>query len=134
MEEKLHHNAVEGSEKKLLRWMMVLAGVVTAALLVSARIRMAAGFGLGAAVAIAGFWWLARAVRSALDAASGGRAKRKGIGFFFFLRYPLALGAVLLIYKTHWLPLLAVLAGMFVPLAGAIFESLVQLSTWAKEP
>lgn len=131
MGEQLLHHETDALERRLLRWMMALTVPVTAALTVFAGVREGAGFALGAAIAMVGFHWLAGAVRAALDAASLGHAKR--IWVTFLLRYPLALGIVLLVYETHWLPLIAVLAGMFVPVGGAILESLFQLGAWAKQ-
>ncbi len=120
--ESVLHNAVEGAEARLPRWMGALAVFGIAAFLAQGHLRMAAGFALGAGMAIVGFRWLERAVRSALEAAAGGAAKR--MGWVFILRYPLALGAVLVFYQTHWLPFAGVLLGLLVPVAGAIMESL----------
>lgn len=41
------------------------------------------------------------------------------------IRYPLFVGVVLFFYLTGWLSLSAVIAGLFVPLAGALVECVV---------
>ncbi len=129
---KILPDAVEGSEKRLPRWMVAVAAVVTVALGIYSKGAAAAGFALGAIISILGYRWLEQAVRSALEAAADGAPKRMGITFF--LRYPLALGAILLLYETHSLPMVAVATGLLVPLAGAVLESLFVLGTWVRRP
>jgi len=45
----------------------------------------------------------------------------------FFLRYPLAFAGVYLFYKTGWLPVEAILAGLFVPVGGVLIEAMAVL-------
>ena len=45
----------------------------------------------------------------------------------FLLRYPLAVLAIYLVYRRDWLPLGAILAGLFVPVGGVLIEAMVQL-------
>jgi hypothetical protein len=126
------HKAVEGAQIRLPRWMAVVAALGSSAFLAYGHVRMAAGFALGAGIAILGYRWLERAVGSALDAATGGAVKR--LGWIFILRYPLLFGAALLFYETHWLPFAEVLLGLLVPVAGAIMETLFLLGKLALDP
>ena len=61
-------------------------------------------------------------MKAALNASEKGVPRRVLLNLV--LRYPLAFGAVLVFYETHWLPFTGVLAGLFVPFAGALVESL----------
>lgn len=114
--------ALEGAEARLPRWMVAIAGLGSLVFLALGRGLMAAAFTLGAGISILGYLWLAQAVRAALNASEKGVPRR--VLFNLVLRYPLAFGAVLLFYETHWLPFTGVLAGLFVPFAGALLESL----------
>jgi hypothetical protein len=89
------------------------------------RARFAAGFAAGAFIAIVGYIWLQQAVLAALSA--GGTQVAKGLVFKLVIRYPLLLSVLYLFCRTKWLPVEAVLAGFFVPLAGAVVECLYQL-------
>jgi hypothetical protein len=102
--------------------MAAIAGLGIFVLLVLGRGLMAAAFTLGAGISILGYLWLAQAVKAALNASGQGVPRRVLLNLV--LRYPLAFGAVILFYETHWLPFTGVLAGLFVPFAGALVESL----------
>jgi len=120
------------AEARLPRWMLgcALVGLLTACL--CGRARFAAGFGLGAALAILNYHWLHHAVETLLAA---GRARpSRWVVIKFLVRYPLALAAVWLFYRTGWAPVLAILAGFFVPVAGVLIESFVQLSGGFRQP
>jgi ATP synthase I chain len=121
----IHPAALEGAEARLPRWMVALAGLGILVFLVLGRARMAGAFAVGAGISILGYHWLAQAVKAALNA--GEQGVPKGVLRNLVLRYPIAFGAVLLFYETHWLPFVGVLAGLFVPFAGALVESLVLL-------
>ena len=113
-------------ERRLLRW-MVLAGAVAAlgaALLEG--FRFAAGLATGAAIGILGMAWLADGMARALSMDQA--RMTKGLVIKLILRYPMLLGALYLFYHTKWLPAQAVLAGLFVPLAGGVTECMVQIS------
>ncbi|HET7100035.1 MAG TPA: ATP synthase subunit I [Terriglobia bacterium] len=114
--------ALEGAEARLPRWMVAIACLGSLVFLALGRGLMAAAFALGAGISILGYLWLVRAVKAALNASEKGVPRR--VLFNLVLRYPLAFGAVLLFYETHWLPFTGVLAGLFVPFAGALVESL----------
>ena len=108
---------------RLPRW---IAGVSAAAVfgtLLAGRPQFAAGMALGCGVALLGFWWLHRGIRAAFD--SGSSRAPLGVFVRLALRYPLAIGAVLLFDRTGWLPARAVMAGLFAPLAGVLIECAV---------
>jgi ABC-type dipeptide/oligopeptide/nickel transport system permease component len=105
--------------------MALCAGTVLLAAVASGRGSFAAGFGLGAALAILNYFWLHQAVVGLMTA--GQSRPSKWVVAKFLVRYPLAYGAVWVFYKTGWLPFLAILAGLFVPVAGALIEGVIQL-------
>jgi len=113
---------LEGAEVRLPRWMGSLAGLGILVFLVLGQARMAGAFAVGAGISILGYHWLAQAVKAALNAVEGSVPKRVLLNLV--LRYPIAFGAVLIFYETHWLPFTGVLAGLFVPVAGTLVESL----------
>jgi hypothetical protein len=87
--------------------------------------RVAGGFALGAAMAIASYSWLHKAVVSLMDAGRV-RPSRLTLGKLV-LRYPVAIAVVYVFYRENWLPFEAVLTGLFVPMAGALAESIFQI-------
>lgn len=111
-------------ERRLLGWMIVLGAAATLAVAALWRVTFAAGVATGAAIAILGYVWLLEA----LSAALGGEAARftKGLVIKLVIRYPILVGVLYLFYRTKWLPVEAVLAGLFVPLAGGVVECLYQ--------
>lgn len=111
-------------EARILRW-MILAGIVAAAVGAFFGGRWAAGIAAGGAVSVLGYFWVMEAVSGALH----GQPARvtKGLVLKVILRYPILLGALYLFYRTKWLPLEAVAAGLFVPLAGGVVECLYQV-------
>ena len=111
---------------RLPRWMAGVAVAGGLLLLVSGRLQWAAGFSLGALVAILAYGWLHQAVGTALHATDG-RTPR-GTLLKLAMRYPLLIILVVLFYETGWLPLGSVIAGLFVPLAGALAEGGVFLA------
>jgi ABC-type dipeptide/oligopeptide/nickel transport system permease component len=114
------------AEARLPRWMLGCALVGLLTLCLCGRLEFAAGFGLGAAVAVLNYYWLHHAVETLLAA---GRARpSKWVVMKFLVRYPLAFAAVWAFYRTGWVPVLAILAGLFVPVAGVLIEGVVQLS------
>ncbi|MGH9343732.1 MAG: ATP synthase subunit I [Terriglobia bacterium] len=111
-------------ERRLLRWMIALGAAATLAAVAIWRVKFAAGVATGGAIAILGYVWLL----DALSAALAGETARltKGLAIKLVIRYPILLGALYLFYRTKWLPVEAVLAGLFVPLAGGVVECLYQ--------
>jgi len=109
--------------ERLPRWMVgvAVAGMLTA--LASGHTRWALGFGTGSCVAILAYRWLHRAIAAALDASLG--RTPSGTMTKLLIRYPLLVGVVAFFYWTGWLSLSAVIAGLFVPLAGVLIECVV---------
>ena len=111
-------------ERRLLGWMIVLGAAATLVVAALWHVTFAAGIATGAAIAILGYVWLLEA----LSAALGSEAARftKGLVIKLVIRYPILVGVLYLFYRTKWLPVEAVLAGLFVPLAGGVVECLYQ--------
>jgi Ca2+/Na+ antiporter len=103
-------------------WMVGLGVLGTIALLVTGQPRTAAGFALGAALGILGYFWLHQAVVALMDSHTT-RAPRD-VALKIVLRYILMLAVILLFSRTGWLPVLAVFGGLLVPAGGATIESL----------
>ena len=95
------------------------------AALAQGGVRVAGGFALGAALGIVGYSWLHKAVVSLMDAGRV-RPSRLMLGKLL-VRYPLAIAVIFVFYREKWLPFEAVLAGLFVPMAGALAESIFQV-------
>lgn len=107
-----------------------VAGVAIS--LLALELRFAAGLALGAAASILAYYWLRQTVRVLLD--SGRPRVPKMVVVKYVLRYPLALGAVYLFYRTGWLPFEAVVAGLFAPVVGVVAESIVQIAMALRNP
>ena len=108
-----------------------VAGAVLGAVAagVTRGLGFALGLSLGAALAILNYYWLHQAIETLMGAGQA-RVPRRVIAKFA-LRYPLAIGGLFLIYKTGWLPFTAIVAGLFVPVAGVLIEAIAQLcSGW----
>ena len=116
---------ISRAEARLPRWMMALTALTAVAALFAGQPRFAAGFVLGAGLALVNYFWLHQAVEN-LMAARRERLPRLVIAKFA-LRYPLAIGGVYLIYRTGWVSLPGLLAGLFVPVGGVLVESVVQI-------
>ena len=116
---------LEAAEARLPRWMAGFAAAGTIVAFLLAGPRMASGFGVGAAVAMVGYSWLHKAVVSLMNA---GLARPSGATIGKLLvRYPLAVAIIFVFYYENWLPFEAVLLGLFVPVAGAMAESVLQI-------
>jgi hypothetical protein len=98
-----------------------LAG--SAACAVVGEWRAAAGFALGAGLGILGYFWLHETVVAMLG--SGSVAKPRGLIAKLVLRYLLMAAVIYFGQRTGWMPVLAIFAGLLVPGAGALAESLV---------
>jgi hypothetical protein len=112
------------AEARLPRWMAGCAIVAAALILASGHLRLALGFALGAFLAVLGYYWLHEVIATLMSA---GQVKipRRVIAKFV-VRYPLMFGIVFLFYKTGWLPMVAILGGLFVPAAGVMIEGAIQ--------
>jgi hypothetical protein len=125
-------------DSTLARLPRSIAGASVAAVLAclaAGNARFAAGLALGCGVALLGYWWLYRGVRAAFD--SGSSRAPVGVFIRLALRYPVAIGAVILFDRTGWLPARAVMAGLFAPLAGVLIEGALlaarSLRGWRRE-
>lgn len=115
----------EKAEARLPRWMLALAGVGTVGILLFAHLRFGAGFAIGAGLGILNYIWLHNIVEALANA--GTVRPPKSALFKVIIRYPLMLAGVFFFYKTGWLPVTAVLAGLFVPVGGVLIEAVVLL-------
>jgi hypothetical protein len=113
------------AEARLPRWMVLCGVVALIVMLLYRHVMIAAGFGLGAALGILNYYWLHEAV-VAVSNAGQARIPRLLVAKFL-IRYPLAFGVVIFFFKTRWLPPMAILAGLFVPVAGLLIEAIVQI-------
>ncbi len=113
------------AEARLPRWMMVCGLLAVIVILLYRQLSIALGFALGAALGILNYYWLHEAVE--VLAKAGQSRIPKSVVAKFLLRYPLAFGLVLVFFKTGWLPPMAILAGLFVPVAGVLIEAIIQL-------
>lgn len=104
------------------RWMLGIGVVGAAALFAIGNVRAASGFALGAALGILGYYWLHQAVVALLDAQTA-RVPR-GVVLKIMLRYVLMFAGILIFSRTGWLPVLPIFAGLLVPGAGVLIESL----------
>jgi hypothetical protein len=116
---------LDRAEARLPQWMTGVAVVATLAVLVSGHLRQAAGFALGATLAIVNYYWLHQVIETLLRTTSA--RVPKGVLLKFCLRYPLAFAGIYLVYRSRWLSLAAIFAGLFVPVAGALVEAVVQI-------
>ncbi len=113
------------AEGRLPRW-MVLCGLLALTVILSRRqFTVGIGFALGAVIGILNYYWLHEAVQALVRA--GQSRISKLVVAKFLIRYPLAFGLLVVFFKTGWLPPLAILAGLFVPVAGVLIEAIVQL-------
>jgi hypothetical protein len=118
--------ALARAEARLPRWMVLCGCLALAAILLFRQFTVALGFALGAALGILNYHWLHEAVEAL--AQSGQARIPKLLVAKFLIRYPLAFGLVIFFFKTRWLPPMAILAGLFVPVAGLLVEAIVQLA------
>jgi hypothetical protein len=121
---------LDQAEARLPRWMAVAAVLGTLAVLVSGRGRTAAGFALGAGLAMVNYYWLHQAIDTlfSLDHPK----LQKLVVLKFLMRYPLVFAGLYVFYHTGWLPFAAILAGLFVPVAAVLMEAVVQIRAGLK--
>jgi ATP synthase I chain len=113
------------AEARLPRWMIACAVAGTVVAAVAGYFAFAAGFALGAALAILSFYWLHESIQKVFS--SGQARLPKRVVVKLLLRYPLAFGAVYVFYRTGWLPFGAILAGFFVPMGGVLIEAVIRI-------
>jgi len=105
--------------------MVLCASLALLVILLYRQLSIAIGFALGAALGILNYYWLRKAVE--VLATAGQIRIPKSVVAKFLVRYPLAFGIVFVFFKTGWLPPMAILAGLFVPVAGVLIEGIIQL-------
>ena len=113
------------AEARLPRWMAVCGLAALIVMLLCRQVLIAVGFTLGAALGTLNYYWLHEAV-GALTKAGQARVPKLLVAKYV-IRYPLAFGLVIFFFKTRWLPPMAILAGLFVPVAGLLVEAIVQI-------
>ena len=120
------------AEARMPRWMMLCGFLALLAILLCGHLRIAMGFALGAALGILNYYWLHEVVEALVNA--GQSRISKWVMAKFLIRYPVAFGFVLVFFKTGWLPPIAILAGLFVPVAGVLIEAIIQLGEGLLSP
>jgi hypothetical protein len=120
------------AEARLPRWMMLCGFLALTVILLCGQLRIAMGFALGAAMGILNYYWLHEAVEALMKA--GQSRIPKSVVAKFLIRYPVAFGLVLVVFKTGWLPPVAILSGLFVPVAGVLIEAIIQLGEGLLSP
>ena len=112
-------------ESRMLRWMMVLASIGVATILSAGYWQIGLGFAVGASLGILNFHWLWQTGNVLMTAQSAHVPFKTA--FLMVARYPLAFGALALLYFSGWLPLVPVIAGLLVPGGGVLVESLLMI-------
>jgi len=120
------------AEARMPRWMMLCGFLALIVILLCGQLRIAMGFALGAALGILNYYWLHEAVEALVNA--GQSRIPKSVVAKFLIRYPVAFGLVLVFFKTGWLPPMAILAGLFVPVVGVLIEAIIQLGEGLLSP
>jgi hypothetical protein len=113
------------AEARMPRWMMLCGILAFIVILLCGQLRIAVSFALGAALGILNYYWLHEAVEAVVKA--GQSRIPKSVVAKVLIRYPVAFGLVLVFFKTGWLPPMAILAGLFVAVAGVLIEAIIQL-------
>ena len=113
------------AEARLPRWMFAWAGLSVLVALIIGQGRISGSLALGAAIGILNYYWLHEAVAAVFIAE---RARLPWLLVIkFVIRYPIAFGLVYFFYRTGWLPFMWIMAGLFVPVAGVLTESIHQI-------
>ncbi len=124
---EIRESLLDSAVTRLPRWMVGVSVAGMLAALTRGHARWALGFGVGSCVAILAYRWLHRAVAAALDV--GSARPPGGTMTKLLIRYPLLFGVVAFVYFTGWLSVSAVIAGLFVPLAGVLIECVVLVAS-----
>ncbi len=115
------------AEARLPRWMFVVAALGAVVAGIVAGLQFALGLSLGAALAILNYFWLHQAIETLMRA---GQARVPRLVLLkVAVRYPVAIALLYLLYRSGWFSFPAILAGLFVPVAGVLIEGIVQI--WA---
>ena len=116
---------LETAEARLPRWMMASGVLATVVALAAGEPRFAAGLVLGAGLALVNYFWLHQAIGHLMH--SGEERMPRFLVAKFILRYPLVFGGVYLLFRTGWVSVPGLFAGLFVPVAGVLAESALQI-------
>lgn len=117
------------AEARLPRWMFAVAIVAVLAAGATMGLPFALGLSLGSALAILNYFWLHQAIDALMH--SGQAHVPRFVLAKVVIRYPVAILVLYLLYKSGWFSFTAILAGLFVPLAGVLIEGVAQLfSGW----
>ena len=109
-------------ESRMLRWMTLLAVAGVVVILATGRWQTAACFAVGATLGVLNFHWMWQTGNLLMAAQTAHVPFRTA--FVMVARYPLALGALALLYFSGSVPLLPVIAGLLVPGAGVLVEAM----------
>jgi len=109
------------SEARLSRWMVLITLAGMAVLFITGGGRAGLGFATGAFLGMLNYSWLRQSV-AALGNAGMVRPPKRVI-VKFAVRYPLAILALYLLYRTGWLSFKAVIYGLLVPAGAILIES-----------
>jgi hypothetical protein len=112
--------------------MMLCGFLALTVILLCGQYRIAVGFAVGAALGILNYYWLHDAVEVLVK--PGQSRIPRSVVAKFLIRYPVAFGLVLVFFKTGWLPPMAILGGLFVPVAGVLIEAIIQLGEGLLSP
>ena len=102
-----------------------LAAAATVGILVFGHVRFGVGFAFASALAILNYHWLHQTVEALMSA--GEARPKKRVLVKFLVRFPLAFLLVYVFYRTGWLPVASILAGLFVPVGGVLMEAVILL-------
>jgi hypothetical protein len=109
------------SEARLRRWMILIAVAGIAVLFITGRGKSGLGFIIGASFGILNYHWLHEAIEALANAGTVRPPKRVIVKFA--IRYPLVILALYLLYRTRWLPFMAIIYGLLVPAGAILIES-----------
>ena len=109
------------SEARLSRWMVLIAVAGMAGLFITGRGRAGLGFAVGAFFGVLNYNWLRQSVEALANAGTVRPPKRVIVKFA--VRYPLAIVALYVLYRTHWLPFMFIIYGLLVPAGAIVIES-----------
>jgi ATP synthase I chain len=109
------------SEARLSRGMLLIAAAGMAGLFIAGRGRAGLGFAIGAFFGVLNYHWLRESVEALGNAGTVRPPKRVIVKFA--IRYPLVILALYLLYRTRWLPFMAIIYGLLVPAGAILIES-----------
>jgi dipeptide/tripeptide permease len=114
---------------RIVRFMIVLAVLLTAVLTVIFGRVVGFGFAVGSAIALVNFYWLKRVVSALADRATrtGQRQSSSGMVLRFLLRYGMIAAGVYVIFRVSSVSGYGLLAGLFLPVGGIACEAAYEL-------